>query len=117
MNKYTYYGNGIMEVSVTSYKNQDLIEYEKISQKYAEMNIPIDLESSIVTQATKCILDFNELDGIKMFMNNVVDLGEDKIPTNCTVVEFGNELSITLVIDYEEFKKIFFEYKDSKNAS
>jgi hypothetical protein len=57
------------------------------------------------------VLDFNSNGGISFFTPNKAEIYEEGNFTDATHVEFEDDLDFVLLVSFEEFKKIYYEYK------
>ena len=98
--------HGVLECYVYSVKNSEIEEKIKNKEKYG-----IEGDDEIYGQPIKMVLDFNSMGGVMFFAPNKVELYEEGNFVEGVHIEFANEVDIVLLIEFETFKDIYYEYK------
>ena len=97
---------GVLKCYAYSVKNSDIEEKIKNKEKYG-----IEGDDKIYGQPIKMVLDFNSMGGVMFFTPNKVELYEEGNFVEGVHVEFADEVDIVLLIEFETFKDIYYEYK------
>lgn len=118
MNYKLYLPQGILECYVYSVKNSEI--EKQLNQKAESERLGIiinrDDEERIYGEPVKIVIDLNSNGGISFFTRNRVELYEKDNFVDAVYVEFKNDLDFVLLINFKEFKKLYFEYKGINNG-
>ena len=104
--KYKFFKKqGVLKCYAYSVKNSDIEEKIKNKEKYG-----IE-DDKIYGQPIEMVLDFDLLEGVMFFTPNKVELYEEGNFEEGVHVEFGKDVDMVLLIDFETFQNIYYDYK------
>jgi len=103
---------GILECYAYSVKNSDIEEKIKNKEKYG-----IDDNDKVYGQPIQMVLNIEKLGDVSFFTPNKVELYEEGNFEDGTHIEFSEEVDMVLLISFDEFKKLYFDYKGITNGN
>ena len=107
-----YAQQGILQCYAYSVKNSEIEKQLKQKEEQEKLGIAFDVEDEkIYGEPMQMVLDFNSNGGISFFTPNKAEIYEEGNFTDATHVEFEGDLDFVLLVSFEEFKKIYYEYK------
>jgi len=117
--EYKFYAQyGILECYVYSVKNSEIEKQIKQKEEQQKLGITYDIEDEkIYGEPIKMVLNLNSNGGISFFTPNKAEIYEEGNIVDATHVEFESELDFVLLMKFEEFKKIYYEYKGIINGN
>lgn len=103
---------GILECKVYSIENSLIAKKE-------QMDIMGISDVKLYGRAINAIINFNALGDVLFFIPNKVEIDEggdyeEIVNFQATYVEFKEELTFIIMMPFEEFKKLYFDYKNIK---
>jgi len=102
---------GILECYVYSIKNSDLLKKEDDLNE--RLGIP-SIKEKIYGVPAKIVIDINNLGGIIYFIPNKIEIYEEGNFTEGIYIEFKDNLDFIVLIPFEEFKELYFDYVNLK---
>jgi hypothetical protein len=103
--------HGILECHVYSIKNSDLLKKEDdISER---LGIP-SVKEKIYGVPAKIVINIKNLEEIIYFIPNKIEIYEEGNFVEGTHIEFKDNLDFIVLIPFEEFKELYFDYIDLK---
>lgn len=114
-----YKHQGILECEVYSVKNSELEKKMRIKEQNERLGIENDEddEEDVYGEPIKMVLDFNQMGGICFFTPNKSEIYEEGNFVEGTYVEFESDLNFVLLIEFDTFKNIYYEYKGIINGN
>lgn len=109
---------GILECYAYSVKNSEI--EKKILEKEQNEKLGIvdsEEETKIYGEPIKMVVDFRSLGDPMFFTPNKIEIYEEGNFVDGVHIEFGEDTDFVFLIDFEEFKKIYYEYKGITNGS
>lgn len=97
---------GILECYAYSVKNSDIEEKIKNKEKYG-----IEGDEKIYGQPIRMVLDLDALGDVMFFTPNKIELYEEGNFEEAIHVEFGKDVDVVLLLTFEEFQNIYYQYK------
>ena len=104
--------NGVLECTLYSLKSQDA---EKDEYMKEVLNIR-KADDEIFGTPIKGVVNFKSMGEISYFIPNEAEIIEKDNFVNSTMVEFGNGLSLVFLIDFDDFKTIYYDYLKEKSV-
>jgi len=114
-----YKEQGILECYVYSVKNSELEKKLLQKQQNEKLGIESDFEEDdkIYGEPIQMVIDFKALGDPIFFTPNKVELFEEENFVDGVHIEFGEDLDFVFLISFEEFKKLYYEYKGIINGN
>ena len=104
--------HGILECYAYSIKNSELEKKLRQKEQNERLGIEDDEDNEdVYGEPIKMVIDFDALGGIGFFTPNKVEIYEEGNFVEGTYVEFNADLNFVLLIDFENFKTIYYKYK------
>jgi hypothetical protein len=105
---------GILECETLSLQYSKIAEHEKFMKKAESMGIEVEEQEELYPDSTRAVLNFAALGDIMFFNETEVELYEKDNFTPATFLQFKSDFEIVVLVPFEEFKKIYYEYLESK---
>ena len=114
-----YKEQGILECYVYSIKNSEIEKQLKQKAENERLGITSDEdeEEKIYGESIEIVINLNSNGGVSFFTPNKVELFEEGNSVDGVHVEFKDDLDFVFLISFEEFKKLYFEYKGITNGN
>lgn len=96
---------GVLECQLYSIENSQMDNESRME------SLGIYNKSKVHGQPINAVIDLKALGEIMFFLPNRIEIYEDFNFVDATSVEFGENLSLVILIPFEDFKRIYLEYK------
>lgn len=108
-----YKEQGVLVCNAYSVKNSEIEKKRKLQEEKERLGISSDYDDDekVYGEPIKMVIDFHALGNPIFFTPNKVELFEEENFVEGVYVEFGGDLDFVFLISFEEFKKLYFEYK------
>lgn len=96
--------HNILECETLSIEYAKIIEQQERKEKYGDIK-----EDKIYPEVSEVVLDIEKLGGIVLFNPTQVEMEED-VFIDATLVQFKDDFEIVVLIEFYEFREIYYEY-------